>query len=165
MRTYYKGLDENLCGRNGFQYEVGRAFTADTDDNWHWLYFTDKVTTAIGYGLRIVEVKPLTRITKIGYYSCNARTILIVRELSREEILSRLLAEGCCIGRLIQYKPTYEELSCFCRERFLSSDDCFCVCYRCDWLTAEQKKSLLPSCWHCRIDEQAFHEHMQEVGP
>ena len=164
MKTYYKGLDENLCGRNGFQYEAGKAFTADTDDNWHWLHFTDKVVVAIGYGPRVVEVKPLTRATKFCYNSYNARTIFIVRELSREEILSRLFAEGCCIGSLLQYKPTYAELSGMWRERIHLYDDCFCLCYKCDWLTAEEKKNLLPSCWHRRIDEQAFHEHMQEVG-
>ena len=43
--NYYKGLDENLCGMNGFQYEIGKEFTADTDDSWHWLHFAKSSPT------------------------------------------------------------------------------------------------------------------------
>ena len=35
-RTYYKGFNGEMKGRNDFQFEVGATYTTDTTDNWVW---------------------------------------------------------------------------------------------------------------------------------
>lgn len=40
--SYYKGLDDTLCARNGFRYEIGKIFAAETDDPWRWLHFAKR---------------------------------------------------------------------------------------------------------------------------
>lgn len=144
--NYYKGLDENLCGMNGFQYEIGKEFTADTDDSWHWLHFAKKLTDAIRYGNRIVEVKPLTAVQRYGSYAdMNARSIRIVRELPREEVVEKLIEEKCPIYKMVYLRPTYEELL---RNRdHIHRCDHRSICVEFDWLTEEQKLSLLPKSW------------------
>lgn len=144
--NYYKGLDENLCGMNGFQYEIGKKFTADTDDSWHWLHFAKKLTDAIRYGNRIVEVEPLTAVQRYGSYAdMNARSIRIVRELPREEVVEKLIEEKCPIYKMVYLRPTYEEL--LRNREHIHRCDHRSICVEFDWLTEEQKLSLLPKSW------------------
>ncbi len=144
--NYYKGLDENLCGMNGFQYEIGKEFTADTDDSWHWLHFAKKLTDAIRYGNRIVEVEPLTAVQRYGSYAdMNARSIRIVRELPREEVVEKLIEEKCPIYKMVYLRPTYEEL--LRNREHIHRCDHRSICVEFDWLTEEQKLSLLPKSW------------------
>ncbi len=144
--NYYKGLDENLCGMNGFQYEIGKEFTADTDDSWHWLHFAKKLTDAIRYGNRIVEVKPLTAVQRYGSYAdMNARSIRIVGELPREEVVEKLIEEKCPIYKMVYLRPTYEEL--LRNREHIHRCDYRSICVEFDWLTEEQKLSLLPKSW------------------
>ena len=159
---YYKGLDENLCGMNGFQYVVGQEYTADTDDSWHWLHFAKKVTDAIRYGNRIVEVEPVTAVQRYGSYAdMNARTIRIVRELSRDEVVAKLVGEKCPIYKMIYFKPTYEELI---RNRdHISRCDHYSICNEFDWLTEEQKLSLLPKSWKRNVHIHEFNKMVDGV--
>lgn len=144
--NYYKGLDENLCGMNGFQYEIGKEFTADTDDSWHWLHFAKKLTDAIRYGNRIVEVEPLTAVQRYGSYAdMNARSIRIVREPPREEVVEKLIEEKCPIYKMVYLRPTYEEL--LRNREHIHRCDHRSICVEFDWLTEEQKLSLLPKSW------------------
>ena len=101
-KTYYKGLDANLCAMNDFQYEVGGEYTADTDDNWHWLHFTTKIDTALTYGCRVVEVQPLTKIQNFSVLDMNAKSIRIVRELPKEEIVT-LLHQAKLLKKTLKY--------------------------------------------------------------
>lgn len=150
MKRYYKGLDENLCGRNGFQYEIGKEFTAGTDDSWCWLHFAKKVTDAIRYGTRIVEVEPLTPVCRYGSYAdMNAEKIRVIRELSRDEIIDRLIEEKSPVYRMVYFEPTYEELLRI-RDHIRRGDH-MSICCEFDWLTAEQKMSLLPKSWADRV--------------
>ena len=89
-RTYFKGLDDQLRGINDFQYQIGGVFTADTDDTWHWLFFTTHIETAIKYGPRIVEVEPVTRVISNGADDMCAKSIRVLRELTLTEVLARL---------------------------------------------------------------------------
>ena len=151
-RVYYKGLDENLCGKNGYPYAIGGEFTADTDDNWHWLHFAKKVSTAIRYGNRVVEVEPMTTVQRFGRYDDqNAKTIRIVRELPREELLQKLVDEKCSFYKMVHIEPTYEELLRY-RDHIRICDH-FSICYEFNWLTSNQKKALLPRNWHMIIND------------
>ena len=146
----YKGLDDNLCGMNGFQYEVGKEYTADTDDSWHWLHFAKKVTDAIRYGARIVEVEPVSAVQRYGSYAdMNARTIRVVRELSHDEVIAKLIEEKCPIYKMVYFKPTYEEL--LTNREHIHSCDHRSICYEFDWLTEEQKLTLLPKSWKRKV--------------
>ena len=146
---YYKGLDENLCGKNGFQYEIGEEFTADTDDDLHWLHFTKSVSNAIEYGPRVVEVKPITKIMKsLRSKDMNAKTIRIVRELSRQEIIENLIDERCHLYKMTRFKPDYRELRWM--KYCIRPDDYQTICYGFDWLTLEEKLTLLPENWKKR---------------
>ena len=95
-KTYYKGLRGNLCSivDSSFQYSVGETFTADTDDDFHWLHFTPEIQAAISYGERIVEVEPVSRMNVYSEEVMNAKSIRIVRELSMQEILSLLVRKA-----------------------------------------------------------------------
>jgi hypothetical protein len=149
-KKYYKGLDENMCGRNGFQYNVGGEFTANTDDNWCWLHFARKVTDAVQYGKRVVEVEPVTTAHRYGSDSnMNAKTIRIVRELSRDEILGKLVEEKCRICMMTKFEPTYDELVRI-KDHIRRSDYTSIAC-NFKWLTADERIALLPRIWAERV--------------
>lgn len=154
---YYKGLDDNLCGRNGYQYEIGKDYTADTDDSWHWLHFAKKVSDAIRYGKRIVEIEPMTTVQKYGSYAdMNAKTIRIVRELSRTEIINKLFEEHCPVYKMVYFEPTYAEL--IQHKDYIKRCDHHSICYEFDWLTEEQKLSLLPKSWASCVRTHSFNK-------
>lgn len=91
MKTYFKGLDDNYRGLNDFQYRVGEVFRVDADDPYRWLFFTTHIETAIRYGTRIVEIKPISLpYTLYGQDDLCAQAIRVVRELPLVEILVRL---------------------------------------------------------------------------
>lgn len=91
MKAYFKGVSNSLTGYDHFQYSVGDVFTADTDDTWHWLYFTKRIDIAVSYGPRILLVEPITRIQNFGHGNLCAKSLRIIRELSAEEILMQLV--------------------------------------------------------------------------
>lgn len=91
-QTYFKGLDEHLRGLYDFQYQIGGVFTTNTDDDWHWLFFTTHIETAIKYGPRIVEVEPINlSCTRYGPDDLCAQSIRVLRELPTTEVLARLM--------------------------------------------------------------------------
>lgn len=160
-KHYYKGLDENLRARNDFQYEIGKEHTAQTDDSWHWLHFAKKVTDAILYGNRIVEVEPVTPVQRFGTYAdMNAKTIRIIRELPRAEILEKLIAEKCEIYKMVHLEPTYEELLQY--KDHIRRCDHNSICYEFEWLTEEQKLSLLPKSWRRCVHVHEFSKNRAE---
>ena len=91
-KTYFKGLDASLQGLNDYQYEVGKTYTTDDPDDWHWLFFTEHIETAVRYGSTVVEVEPISKIlTNFGKNDLRARSIRIVRIVPLEEVLARLM--------------------------------------------------------------------------
>ena len=166
-KIYYKGLDENLCGLNGYQYEVGKEYSADTYDKFHWLHFAEKVSDAFPYGSRIVEVEPLTKANRYSAADMNAERVRILRELSGDEIIDRLFEENypppcshfCCICPtywrpawrhtlslylMDKIRPTYEQLLRH-KDRIKRRDHRSILHW--DWLTADQKRELIPKSW------------------
>lgn len=143
---YYKGLDENCCGCNDFQYEIGKEFTAETTDSWHLLHFAEKVSTAIKFGTRIVEVEPITPINRFEPFDdMNAKSIRILRELSKEEIAEKLFEEKCPVYKMVKIEPPYEVLLRHKDAIKRCDHRTICLCF--DWLTEEQKQTLLPKSW------------------
>lgn len=143
-KTYYKGLDENLCGLNGYPYEVGKEYSADTDNKFHWLHFAEKVSGAFPYGPRIVEVEPLTKVSRYNAADLNTKKIRIVRELSADEIIDRLFEENYPIYLMDKVKPSYVQLLHH-KDRIKRCDHRAILHW--DWLTPEQKRVLLPKSW------------------
>lgn len=143
-KIYYKGLDENLCGLNGYQYEVGKEYSADTDDKFHWLHFAEKVSDAFPYGPRIVEVEPLTKVKRYSAADMSAERIRILRELSADEIIDRLFEENYPLYLMDKISPTYEQLLRH-KDRIKRRDHRSILHWA--WLTADQKRLLLPKSW------------------
>lgn len=157
-RIYYKSFDENLCGMNGFQYEVGKAFMADTDNTWHWLHFATKVSETLrhyGKGIRICEVEPLGRVNRYYSWDINTDCLYIIRELSKEEILEKLAEEKCRAYDMRNVEPPYEFLNA--HRDLIKPLDRNSILYA-PQLTAEQKKDLLPKCWAKQVDMWELHD-------
>lgn len=152
-KTYYKGLDENLCGLNGFQYEVGKEYNADTPDKFHWLHFAEKVSYAFRHGPRVVEAEPLTPANRYSSDDLNAERIRIVRELSRDEIMDTLVAEKYPFNLIAKMKPSYEQIL---RHKNCIKRDHYPEILHWDRLTADQKRNLLPKSWerYIRMQEE-----------
>ena len=166
-KTFFKSMNENLCGRNNFQYHVGGVFepTDNMEDDWKWLYFTENVTATLCHATcnkpRICEVKPLglTLDEKVKWSGFgtgkNFRTnkLLIVRELPEEEILSRLIEEKSPVEFLLMYNPPYEKLlELKAPHKKYAFYFNIHVLRRTD-LTIEQKRTLIPKSWEGKIDD------------
>ena len=94
--------------------------------------------------------EPLTPVCRYGSYAdMNAEKIRVVRELSRDEIIDRLIEEKSPVYRMVYFEPTYEELLRI-RDHIRRGDH-MSICCEFDWLTAEQKMSLLPKSWADRV--------------
>ena len=158
-KSFYKSFDKDLRGRNGFQYEVGKTFEPDTKDQWYWLHFGEYVSSTLIHNnqdIRICEVKPLGQVNFYrtfadGYNKgeYNTDKLLIVRELSRDEIFEKLIEEKCNPGLFFKLKPPFEVLLRV-KDR-LNKWDKLGIIQRQD-LTVKQKKQLLPKFYHRQID-------------
>ena len=92
---YYKSFDENLCGHNGFQFEVGKEFTTDNEDTWQRFHMCRSIKDTLPYykNPRICIVEPIDGVTDFGEGLVSCSKIRIVRELTKEEILNKLKKE------------------------------------------------------------------------
>lgn len=160
-KIFYKAVDENLCGRNGFQYKVGGIYTPvkeNLDDDWLWLYFSDKISTTTQYGgahPRIFEVNPLGKVktwnikgnvvmprgTDIGYHYCTNK-LEIIRELPKEEVFEILSEENCPPWYALMLNPPFEMLKKWKNMRKGRTEFQLHVLKRED-LTIEEKEQLL----------------------
>lgn len=143
-KHYYKGLDENLRGLNSYQYEVGKEYSAGTDNKYHWLHFAEKVSGAFPYGPRIVEVEPVTKVNRYNSTDLNAEKIRIVRELSADEVVNRLFEENYPLYLMDKIRPSYAQL--LRHKDHIKRCDHRAILHW-DWLTPDQKRVLLPKSW------------------
>lgn len=151
---FFKSLDGNLQARNGFQYEIGGDFTADTDDPWHLLHFARRVTHTLPYngrGIRIVEVKPIGDKNVWSSADMNSKSLHVVRELGKDEIFERLIEEKCPVWRMMIFEPPYDLLLKLKEQKKIHRSD-YSAILGCDHLSAEEKKSLLPKSWGRAVD-------------
>lgn len=103
-KTYFKGLTSGFQGLNDFQYEVGKTYTIDDADDWHWLYFTERIETAVRYGPIVVEIEPKSKVlTNFGLNDLRAQSIHIVRTVPRDEVLARLALRGALKKTTVKY--------------------------------------------------------------
>ena len=73
----------------------------------------------------------MTTVQHYGRYDyLNAKTIRIVRELPREELIQKLVEEGCAFYKMDYLEPTYEELLRY-RDHIRGCDH-FSICYEFD---------------------------------
>lgn len=150
-RIYYKSFDENLRGHGGFQYEAGKEYRTDTKDSFRWFHYAPKIGTAAYFkdcGMRICEVKPLGKTKRFsgsaGWY-CTTNHLLIVRELSREEILERMREEKCRFRLMQKMHPGLPFLKkCLV---YSKADDRRAIAAS-DYLTLQEKQELLPPYYH-----------------
>lgn len=158
--VFFKSFDKNLQGRNGFQYEIGKTFVPGTDDQWHWLHFSAYVAGTLIHNdadMRICEVKPLGQ---VNFYHCtldgynrgeyNTDQLMIVRELSRDEIFDRLIREKCRPSLFLKLKPPFEVLIQV-KDRLTKGDKLTIIAL--PYLTVQQKKRLLPVSYYRRIEQ------------
>ena len=152
---YYKAVDDNMCGRNGFQYRIGEIATADTDDPRNWLYFSDYMSDVVSYGSIILEIEPVSEInTQNVRARMNAKQIRPIRIVPREEIFQKIYDENnvffCSLSKL---KPTFQELLKL--KPHMGRVDKYTICDDFNWLTPEEKKALLPKRMADRVDRVA----------
>lgn len=122
-KVYYKSFDQNLFGRNGFQYAVGQSFQTDqSEDNWRWLHYSQYLSFTLIHSpapARICTVIPQGKIKQIkcsmdgynkGYYYGTTQ-LFIERELPRDEILAIAEEEDCRFWMIMDYlHPPFEWL-------------------------------------------------------
>jgi len=156
---YYKGFDANLCGWEDYQFEVGRTYTTDIDDNWSWYHYTQYASATLNYfdsGVRICEVEPLGEIKRFryaadgygkGYFTTNK--IRILRELTRAEIFDTLIDEKCSLFLMLKLKPPFEVLQKY--KSAIRGNYCYPV-LEFDYLTDDEKRELLPKSRHRYIE-------------
>lgn len=92
---YYKSFDENLCGHNGFQFEVGKEFTTDNEDTWQRFHMCKNIRNTMYYYKfpRICIVEPIEDITIFDSTTLSCSKIRIICELSKKEIINQLKKE------------------------------------------------------------------------
>ena len=157
---YFKACTKDLTGYGGFQFEPGRVYETNDSDNWRWFHYTKTLKNALLYyhepDTRFLEVSPLGHrrhfVTGDSNYWTTDR-LQIVREIDREEVYSQLLAENCSFYDLCQLDPPYAIMKIVLPKR-LSDSMKQRIATRPD-LTVEQKKDLLPACWHKHLHETA----------
>ncbi len=174
-KTFYKTMDCNLQGNDGFQYSAPGIFEPDYCNKYNdknWLYCSDCFSSTVTYGNmndvddeihglihpRVCVVKPIgcTLRKSVGKNRNFYRTdrLEVIRELTREEIFALMEKENTPILERLNFDDLpYEMLYSMRRVRTHSYSYRRYVLLRKD-LSAEQKRSLLPKYLHHLITEQ-----------
>lgn len=150
-RSFYKGFNGELKGRNDFQFQVGETYSTDTDDTWVWFHYAAYVSATLNYfgpDVRVCVVEPLgdTRFFNCsldgynkGYYTTNR--FRVIRELSRQEIFQTLDFEKCPFYMILKLQPPYSYL--LEHKNQIRGSRCMDIIHR-DDLSYDERKSLLP---------------------
>lgn len=167
-RTYYKGFNGDLRGRNDYTFQVGNVYSTEIDDTWSWFHYAAYASATLNYfdsDIRICIVEPvgekcffrssLDGYNK-GYYTTNK--IRIVRELSRSEIFQILVAEKCPFRMILKLRPPYPFL--FNHKNQIRGSCCRNIIERND-LSYEERKSLLPKVQVRYLDAYCKHDANQ----
>lgn len=150
---YFKACTKDLTGYGGFQFEIGKTYSTDDLDDWRWFHYTKYLAQTLRYyhepDTRFLEVTPLGNRQHFvtgdtNYWTTNL--LQIVRELTREEVYERLLAEKCSFYDLCHLHPPYEVLKKALPRRLSFTVKQMIAAQ--PNLTLEQKKDLLPASWH-----------------
>lgn len=152
MRVFYKSFNRNLEGYNNYQFEVGEVYELNSEDDWTWFHYAEYVSATLIYyckdkNFRVCEVEPLgnvkffkSKIPNECYYTTNK--IKIGRELSKEEIFSIAVEEGCKFSTILNvFNPSKEYL--LLNKSKIRGELCRNIILR-DDLSLEDKKELLP---------------------
>jgi len=168
-RTFYKGFNGDMKGRNDYQFEVGGTYSTDTNDNWVWFHYAAYASATLNYfqaDIRICIVEPLgdTRFFSSamdgynkGYYTTNK--LAIIRELTREEIFQLLDAEKCPFYMVLRLNPPYSYL--VQHKSQIRGERCHSIIRRSD-LTYDERKSLLPKSWVRYLDAYWHHNEQKQ---
>lgn len=157
---YYKAVDENFCGRNNFQYEVGKEYTVedvDVDGNPNpsaeeeWCNFSPYVSLCIRHfpHPRVCEIEVLSpdemsedcsynlRLKKwLPFYT--AHQVKILMELGVEEICGRLEEENAGVNLFLKVDVPFEYL--VRRRKEIRGESLAGMVLGKEYLTDEQKK-------------------------
>lgn len=150
---FIKAFTADLTGYGGYQFEIGKTYETDTDDDWRWFHYTASAAQALRQynspDTRFCEVESMApskrfRAHYTDYYT--TAKLRIVREISRDDVLQMLMAERCPFYLLTRLDPPYDVLaSCVpARKSFTACADILNKSY----LTIKQQKSLLPKKYH-----------------
>lgn len=150
-----KGFNKDLTGANDFQFEVGKIYRTDNPDCFFWFHYSDSFRSVLenyhNSDSRYCEVEALGRVHKFQDHATTDK-IKIVREIPREEMF-QIFSQTKMPKHLRRFylerlKPSFEVL--LEHKEDIYSNVCFDILQRKD-LTNEQKKELLPKCYHKKL--------------
>ena len=144
MPTYYKAFNHDLTGWNDYQFAPGETFTDEEG-----LYYADTISKCLATyndpDSRVFEVQIdgpcYKRIDFDGSVAYQAKSITLLRELSKAEIADILIAENCSLERAVLFGLDFETLCRFKRQK-LTSDQQYAI-QQSRYLTTEEKIQLL----------------------
>jgi asparagine N-glycosylation enzyme membrane subunit Stt3 len=153
---YYKSFNENLQGKNNYQYEIDGIYEVTHNDTWEWLYYSQYASSTLIHHsdakrIRICFVEPLGKIAKfktyLNYYNkgfeYSTTKIKIISELSEDEILNTLVEEKLNFQYIIKFlNPSFSYLLGN-KNKIRGDFICSRIAKRND-LTQEEKRKLLP---------------------
>ena len=158
--NYYKSFNEELQGKNSYQFEINCIHHVDHTDTWTWFHFAQYVSSTLIYQreakkIRICMVEPLGNIKKFparddgynrGYYFTTNK-IKIYQELTNDEIITKLIAEKCDFRYLLEYtNPSFGYLLSE-KKKIRGHYICSLISKRED-LSLDEKYELLPRSQH-----------------
>ncbi len=150
---FIKAFTADLTGYGGYQFEIGKTYETDTDDDWRWFHYTASAAQALRQynspDTRFCEVEPIAsskrfRALDTDYYT--TAKLRIVREISCDDMLQLLMAERCPFYLLKRLDPPFDVLAA-CVPTRKSFSACADILHK-SYLTIEQRKFLLPKKYH-----------------
>ena len=150
-KRFYKLVDHNMMGKNGYKYEVGKIFEVSYD-NGDELHFCDNIFSTFKYGNGehksiILEVEPLSDrcyCDEHHEYSCDK--LKVIRILDDKEILCALNKPRGCLSTysspILCYYFTYEYLIKY-KDQINRNPKALKIIYESKELTEIQKKEII----------------------
>jgi len=146
---FIKAFNADLTGYGGYQYEIGKAYATDRDDDWRRFHYSASATQALRQysspDARFCEVEPMAsskrfRALDTDYYT--TAKLRIVREISRDDVLQMLVAEGGPFCLLTRLDPPFDVLAA-CVPVRKSFSACADILHK-SYLSIDRRRALLP---------------------